>query len=208
MTGHSISHFKASLEQRKGERKILNEQHKESVKNHKTLKIELVEIEKAQIIIQQVALETQNELKYHIHSLISLALSSVFGPDSPKFEMEFMERRNKTEADLYLVDKNGNRFSPLDERGGGIVDVCSFALQICFWSLQNPRSRNTLVFDEPLKFLKGNDLPEKGAEMIKQLSEKLNLQIIMISHIPTQIESADKVFEITQDTKGVSHVTE
>ncbi|NIU00181.1 MAG: hypothetical protein GWN01_04340, partial [Nitrosopumilaceae archaeon] len=50
--------------------------------------------------------------------------------------------------------------------------------------------------DEPLKWLKGGDLPIKGSHMIKEISKKLGIQIIMISHSPELIEGADRVFEV------------
>ena len=40
------------------------------------------------------------------------------------------------------------------------------------------------------------DLHHKAAEMLKEISEKLGLQIIMVTHSEELIEAADKVFTI------------
>ena len=48
------------------------------------------------------------------------------------------------------------------------------------------------------------ELQPKAGEMIKMLSDKLKIQFIIITHNQDIIESADKVFEIKQNSKGVS----
>lgn len=80
--------------------------------------------------------------------------------------------------------------------------MASFALRCAFWSLK--KTRHTLVLDEPFKFL-SRDLIPKAAEMVQMISKELNLQIIMVSHIPDFIDSADKVFVVSQ-TMGESSV--
>jgi len=201
-----IKTFRNKLEQRKGAFSELSNMREAQIRKRDGFVKDRDEIEQAQVIIQEVALETQQNLQYRISSLISLALSSVFGADAPKFDIQFVYKNNRTAAELFLLDDMGNQYDPLNDRGGGVADVCAFALQICFWSLQNPRSRNTLILDEPLKWLKGGDLPVRGAEMIKQLSEKLDVQIVMVSHSDELIESADRVFTVTKDENGVSHL--
>lgn len=207
MSGN-ITTFRHKLEQRKGAHTTLVDQCNSLTTKLDTFKSDRNNIERAQIIIQEVALETQENLRFRISSLISLAISSVFGEDAPKFDIQFEHKNNRVVAQLFLVDGEENQYDPLDDCGGGLADVCAFALQICFWSLQTPQSRNTLILDEPLKWLKGGDLPIKGAEMIKQLSTKLGLQIIMVSHSEELIDTADRVFEVTKNQKGVSLINQ
>lgn len=158
------------------------------------LGIALLEIEEARNIIQLVAKKTQKKLEYHLAEIVSLALASVFS-DPYIFEIEFMERRNKTEADLYFV-RHGKRITPKTSSEGGAIEIAAFALRIALWSLYRPNTRPVLIIDEPLKWLKGLDYPEKGAAMIKELSDKIGVQIIMVSHITDQIASADNVIEV------------
>ena len=86
-----------------------------------------------------------------------------------------------------------------------MVDVASFALRISLWALKNPKSRNTLLLDEPFKNLSRKYLP-KASDMLKKLCDRMKLQIIMIAHPPELIEAADRVFNVELDKKGVSHV--
>jgi DNA repair exonuclease SbcCD ATPase subunit len=138
-------------------------------------------LEKAQMIIQQVAKMTQQELEYHIAELVSLALSSVF-PDPYELHLDFVTRRNRTEADISFTSSNsGEKIHPATGTGGGAVDVAAFALRISGWHLKRPRSRNTMIFDEPFRFL-SKDLQSKASDMLKEISEKLNLQMIIVTH--------------------------
>lgn len=167
------------------------------------LSLQVIYCEEACVIIQNVAQLTQEQLTYRISELVSLALAAVFD-DPYEFRVEFVLRRNRTEADLWFR-RNGKKIHPLSASGGGAVDVASFALRVALWSLMQPRSRNTFILDEPLHFLKGDELPEKGALMMAEISKKVQLQILMVSHIPDQIEGADKVIAVSRKS-GVSRV--
>lgn len=152
---------------------------------------ELQYIEQAKIIVQQVAQETQRQLEYFISDTVSLPLSAIF--DNPySFETEFVLRRGKTECDLYFV-RNGKRVHPLDASGGGAVDVASFGLRLSLWSLN--KNRPVIVLDEPFKHLSVNLHPQ-AMQMLKEVSERLNLQIIIVSHSEEIIEGADRIFKI------------
>jgi hypothetical protein len=154
----------------------------------------------AREIVHEVGLKTQQQLEYHISNIVSLAEESVF-EDPYKFEARFTERRNQTECDLWFV-RNENRISPVDAAGLGSVDVAGFALRLASWSMENPRSRNTLIQDEPFKHLKGLDENVRVIAMVKELSKKLNIQIIMVhdERVPmSEIKKgADKIFNTTK----------
>lgn len=160
------------------------------------------DISEARAVIQKVAQDTQRSLEYHISNLVTLALASVF-PDPYKFVLEFNQRRNKTEADLMFL-KGAQRVDPESGSGGGPLDVASFALRVAAWSIN--KTRPVIILDEPFKFVSVDLQPDCSA-MLKMLSKELGLQIIMISHLPDIIGSADKVFSV-RVVGGVSVVTD
>lgn len=190
------------IEQQKGKQSL-------TLKTIDSLKSELVQKkrtlrqhEQALILIKEAGLKTQQQLQYHISDITSLALDAVF--DEPyKLVAEFLERRNKTECDLFFVREN-ERIDPLSASGGGAVDVAAFALRIASWSMQKPKSRNVIILDEPLKYLSEN-YQEKGSAMIKEISQRLGIQFIIVTHEQTLASYADKVFEVSIK-KGVSQV--
>jgi len=194
--------YREFLTRYKGQREQVRVRQGELKKKLLQLQSERLEIEQASVIIQETAQLTQKELRYQISELVTLALTSIF-EDPPEFEVGFEQRRNQMECDMHFV-VNGNSVHPLTASAGGEADVAAFALQIALWSLKTNRTRPLLVLDEPLKFLKGKNYPERGARLIKDISDKLGIQIIYVTHIPEQVESADNVI-IIKKKRGISY---
>lgn len=149
---------------------------------------------KARIIFQEVAQQTEQNLEDHISNLVSLALKAV-SPDFPDFVAEFTIRRNQLECDLWFENK-GNRSHPMYSSGGGPKDVASFALFVSYWSMGN--KAGCLVLDEPFKYV-SPDLQGNVGDMIRMISDKLNLQLIIVSHADTVNESADRQFIVEME---------
>lgn len=200
----SLTTLRNTLERKRGQQEQIQNNITDAEEKLARLKIDLQHHEEARELIKQVGLKTQETLAFHISDITSLALQAVFD-DPYDLIVEFVERRNKTECDL-LFEKDGNRINPIDASGGGVVDVASFALRVASWSMNHPRNRNTIILDEPMRFL-STDLQPKASQMLKQLSEKLGLQFIIITHEEELTAEADKVFVVSQ-SKDISKVTE
>lgn len=188
-----IDHYKKEITLAKGAKNILEERlntYKKDIKEAETLQ---KAIEQAQILIQTTAKETQEKLRYHIEDIVNTALDTCF-PGEYNFVVDFEIKRGKTEAELYLL-KDGERIDPMSSTGGGVVDIVSFALRLSAWSLS--KTDNLIVLDEPFKFL-SVDLRPLAGQILKRLSEKLGLQIIMVTHDEEMIDISDKVFKVTQ----------
>lgn len=194
----NLQTIRQRLEQQKGQ-KIQIEQSITQLKESLTdIKRNIRRHEQAREIVRAVGIETQRQLQFHISDITSLALDAVF-PDPYELKVEFVERRNKTECDLKFVRDN-MEVDPLTASGGGAIDVAAFALRIASWSMQRPRTRSTIILDEPFKHLKGAEANLKVLHMISEISRKIGVQIIMVSdeRIPREdiIENADRVFEV------------
>ena len=133
--------------------------------------------------------------------MVSSALAAIWD-DPYEFKLEFVQKRNKTEAELWIV-REGEKMKPLDASGGGVVDVLSLALRMAFWSLDKTK-RPLLLLDEPLKMLSKNKA-KLAMEMLQMLSSKLGIQILMVSHNEEFIAGADKQFRVSLKN-GVSIV--
>lgn len=202
----SLKEIRSIVEQRKGQAK---EVHNRLLKFQEEISIITKKIdcsEKVRIIIQKIAKETQEELEYHISDIVTMALAAIF--DTPyKFKIKFIIKRNKTECELLFENEKGNLIDPLSASGGGVIDIASFALRIALYTLQLPRSRNTISLDEPFRFLSKDLIPRAGV-LLETLSKKLNLQFIIITHIKELAEEVDdkKVFKLSIK-KGISSIT-
>ena len=196
--------FRSAIERKKGQLEQIQKSKKESETKIKRLKKEIYFSEQAQIIIHKVAKETQDQLEFHISSLVSLALASVFS-NPYEFSVEFVTRRNAIECDLSFLRKNQKR-DPFGG-GGGTVDVASFGLRTSLWSLQ--KNRPVLILDEPFRNVNdpSRKLHNKLAEMVKMISDRLGIQIIIVSLHPELAAIGDKVFNVGI-TDEISHVIE
>jgi len=200
-----VEDLRNEIEQRKGEYRRLKKIEKKTKREQIVCEKKLAALQKALQILRLVGLKTQQQLEFHISDLVSMALSSVFH-NPYKLAVEFVERRGKTECDLYF-ERDGNKIEPIGSAGGGAVDIASFALRLASWSMQNPKSRNTLILDEPFRFLSPGFLPQ-ASELLKEISKKLDVQIIAVTHSDTLANMADRQFVCKLKKNGVSVIKE
>jgi len=154
---------------------------------------------KSQEFVQEIAKKVQSQLSSSIDSIVNLGLSSVF-PDYD-FEMEYVSNRGKTEVQFNLKNKD-TVIDPMFQCGGGLVDVLCFCLRIAVYSISNVN--NCIILDEPFRFISKN-LRNNIAELLHVISEKLNIQIIEVTHITEFSENSDnKIF--IKKIDGISEV--
>lgn len=152
-------------------------------------------LQKAKAVIIEVGENTQREIKEYIEETVTLALQSVYGDDY-QFIVEFdYTKREQFEVSFY-IDHLGIKLEPRkDTCGGGVIDVCSFALRMVCLTLETPDVEAVLILDEPFKNVSSKFIPLVG-QMVVDISHLLNLQIIMVTHIDGFIETADNIIYV------------
>lgn len=200
---NSIKNIRSEVDKRRGQQQQIEKDLSLTQSKLEKNQTELIAHEQAREVIKEVGQKTQQALAFHISDISTLALEAVFGKDAYNLVVDFVQRRNKTECDLWF-ERAGQRINPIDGSGGGAVDVAAFALRVASWSMERPRTRPVIILDEPMRFL-SQDLQPKASEMIKELSEKLNLQFIIITHESELTHQAQKIFEMKQFS-GVSRI--
>jgi len=195
--------LRRKFDQQRGRQLTIESEIEQATARIRDCKREFRRHEQAREVVKEVGLKTQNQLSFHIGDIASLALEAVF-EEPYELKVEFVERRNKTECDIYFL-RDGERVNPTDASGGGAMDVAAFALRVASWSMTTPRSRNTLILDEPMRFL-DKDRQYQASKMIKEISDRLGVQFIIITHEATLTEAADKVFQV-QIRNGKSNVS-
>ena len=191
------------LDELKSELSHLQKKQSETEDSLKYTKARAEAMKKARIIIQTVAQETQKNLEYHLTYPVTDALDYVF-PDKIKFVAKIEMARGKTECVL-LFDERGHEYKPLKGSGFGPVNITCFVLRICFWGLN--KNRPTIILDEPFRDL-SPDFQNKTSELIKRISKKLGIQIIIVSHQDDINIAADKTFVVTKNLEGISKIEE
>ena len=71
--------------------------------------------------------------------------------------------------------------NPKEDNGGGLCDVISFANIIAFWKMDRSNKRNIIFLDEPFKFINSTKLRERCSEMLRDISYKFDLQMIIVT---------------------------
>lgn len=192
--------IRTMIDGKKGELAILQASLKQYELQYDKYKTNLDYIVEAQLVLQQTAQKTQQRLSYHISSFITSALESIWGEDSYTFTLNFIEKRNKTEVEMLLHTNEGDiDLKDLNSIrvGGGILDIVALALRIALWSLQ-VHPKKIMILDQPLSNVDQNYLPKAG-ELIKELSDKLDIQFIIINHNPALADIADNNIEVVKE---------
>ena len=190
-----LQSYQSFVQSKLSERNVLISQLQQKEEEIKDSKYYLNNLIKARWTLAEVAKLTQQKVSNHIESLVTMAIQSVYDSNFT-FHCDFDIKRNKSECILSIKEKDGRNFTPKDEDGGGILDVISTALRIVLWTMQEPRSINTFVLDEPGKFL--GDLIEPFGVFIKEVSRKLNIQFIIVSHDQRLKSIGDRIWNVTK----------
>ena len=188
-----LEEFTRQIYSAKGRAEQLSETIQSISQRRDSQTIELDAVEKAQVLFQTVAQQTQEKLRFHIEDIVQSALDTCY-PGRYEFKVIFEIKRGKTEARI-ILDREGQELPPQDATGGGIVDLISFSLRLAAWSLS--KTDPLIILDEPWKWLSVNLRPLAG-EILKGLSTKMGLQIVMVTHDEEMINAADRVFNVKQ----------
>ena len=127
-------------------------------------------------------------------SLVTEALTSIFEKDI-RFNIRLYSYRNEPAIDISVIEDN-LEVDPQKSCGGGLNDVISFVIKIIFIYLK--RSSKIIILYEPLKFL-SRDYIEQSSNFIHEISKRMNIQIILVSHKPDLEISCDKLITIEKN---------
>jgi len=186
-----------------GEKKSLTRLLRKEKDTRRKMKIQIRRIGQAIQLVQRAAGLTQSQIQIHISPLVTRALRLIFSTPLD-FVLSFRSVRGRSEAVFQVCRPGGAPIDPLESSGGGVIDVVSFALKICLWCMQTPRPAPVMILDEPFRYLSG-DLIIRAGELLRELSDQLNMQFIIITHSRHFISQADRLFQV-RIKNGVSRV--
>jgi hypothetical protein len=125
-----------------------------------------------------------------------MALQAVFEEDI-RLDLQFVEHKDKTTASIKFL-RGDLLTDPMDADSGGACDIASEALRDSLWCLKKPKTRQLMIRDEPAKNINDptREMQKRYAEMVRQISDRLGLQFIIVTMLPELADVADKVFVI------------
>lgn len=140
-------------------------------------------VQEAQRAVQAIAQEVQRQVHRRVAAVVSRCLTAVFD-DPYQFEIRFDQKRGKTEAKMVFSRDGLECDDPLNEIGGGCVDVAALALRLACLLMTCPRPRRFCCLDEPFKNVRGRQNKARTRELLVRLSEDLQLQVLISTDIP------------------------
>ncbi len=155
----------------------------QEVKAFKQAQQDLRDAEEARARAQAVAQLVQQQAHAQIAGVVTSCLHSVFGEDSYRFQIKFVQKRGKTEAQLvFLRGTDGMEITdPINEDSGGVVQLSAFVLRLACLVLAKPRLRRLIVMDEPFAHVSASYRPAVRS-MLQQLSKDFGVQFLMVTH--------------------------
>ena len=146
-------------------------------------KTSVIRIESARSISQVIAEELQSRAHDRIARVVTRCLEAVFD-DPYEFKIVFERKRGKTEALLVLTRDGQVLDRPMDEVGGGVLDVAGLALRLACVLVSRPPARRVLILDEPFRFIRGAENRSRTKRMLELLAEEFGVQWIINTDIP------------------------
>jgi len=200
-----MSDFKQNYLKYKTERDFYRKELKNVNKSKKRLKRNIKEEKDVLLIFQEVAAKTQTKFTETVEKLVTMALQDVYDKN---FRFKLILERKRSKIECRPTIKEGKfEYDLKTEKGGGLIPIISIAMRIVLWQLMPNRTRNIFILDEPIKCNLGGEMILKTFAMLKSISEKMGVQIILVTHHEDLKDIADKVFEVRQEN-GISYITE
>jgi len=154
--------------------------------------------------LENVANSRRGAMKAQIENVVTEALSFIYG-DTYRIELVYDVKNNRSFMEIELVKETpqGPVRRQMDGFGGGVSDTISVPLRLLVL-LASRQTDPVCILDECYKHM---DLTrvDRVAEFMCDVSHRLALQVIMLSHHVAMHEVADSAWHVT-DKDGTSVV--
>ncbi len=160
--------------------------------------------------LEEVANSRRGSMKGRIEAVLTEALRLVYGP-TRKIELEYTVKNNRSHLAFELVKdtKAGEVRRVLDGTGSGlgVSDTVSVPLRLLVLLGMKGQSDKVCVLDECYKHVNTERVP-LVVQFLKVLTERLGMQVILLSHHQQIRGEVDAAYEVTEgaESSAVSRV--
>lgn len=151
--------------------------------------------QKAGDIIRIVADDRRTCMKERVEKLLSYGLTAAFN-EPMKAELTYQAWGMSDRISITITDRNVTTQIE-DSRGGGVVNIVSFLLELLILHTFSPAQRKLLLLDEPFSMVSEGNVEAVGS-LVSELAHKMGIQIVLITHSTALAESGDKVYRISK----------
>lgn len=154
--------------------------------------------------LEDLANARRGSMKGRIESIITEALRLIYD-DSYRAELTYSVKNNRSHLAIEMVrdTPDGEVRRDMGGIGGGVSDTMSVPLRLMVL-MGAKQTDKVCVLDECWKHM-DNERVEFVAKFVRVLSDRLNIQVVFLTHHSAMRSFADRVCEVTED-KGRSKV--
>jgi hypothetical protein len=200
-----IKDQKLTLIKLKGVKEQLEKQIKEEQDSLATLQEEQKLNSQANLFMLSEIVDRRQSQLQAIQSIATSALQQIYGDEySLKFET-FEEQRkdgvNNFKIEIKIISPhNGENIETglLNERGGGLIEVVSFALRIA--ALKWLKYNGPILLDEAWKSMSNDYKIDRVVEFLREVTDSTERQVILVTHMFDKFgPEADNIVHITKE---------
>lgn len=159
-------------------------------------KSELEVSEEVVDLLTKYASLKEDEIKTKIDRVITKGLRAIFPDEDFESRLDFTVKRGQAVAEPKLITGELET-NIVDADSGGVANVVGFLYQLLVLALRKPRQRQIIFADEPFKNLSEEYLEATG-EFIRTLTDRLGMQVVLITHQHELKSVADIVYRFTK----------
>lgn len=148
--------------------------------------------------LEDIANSRRGYMKDRIEAVITEAFQMIYG-DNYRVELVYSIKNNRSCLDIEVckTTKYGEVRRLINGVGGGVPDTICVPLRLMVL-LGSKQTDKVCVLDESYKHMDLERI-DSVAEFIKELSQKLGMQIILLSHHEIMENYADKTWVVSDD---------
>jgi len=199
-----IADLRSAADKAIGFRDALTKQRDDNTKEIKRLENEDATLRLVASLIRSLA---DAEVKEGIDAVTKLqteGLQEIFYDQDLRMEAEITEQRGKVAVNLLTVDTKAEgieiKDDPLESMGGAVATVESVLLRVIVVLRRNMRPM--LLLDETLGAVAKGYI-ERVAGFLTTLCQRLDMDILAVTHDPLLIDAAQKAYVIEPTPRGV-----
>lgn len=186
------------LTQKEGESLFVSKQKEQIESKLKQDKEKVILIDKTIAFVQKFTELSRKETLDKMSFIVTTALQDI-KDSNLSFKINYDKKRNMPVADFLIHSDLLNKdMGIMESCGGTLFDIVEFSLRVSLLLKWKPSLSRIFILDESFKHVSPQDRP-KLAKFVRDLSEKLDLQIILISHSQEVTEDAHKIFAVSYD---------
>jgi DNA repair exonuclease SbcCD ATPase subunit len=163
--------------------------------------------DRAAAVLTSIGEKRQESVQYQIETLVTQGLQTIFSDDLSFHVVSSIKGKvpvvdfivRTTFPDGRMIDT-----PVMDARGGGLAVVVGFLLRLVVLLLSKDKCAQVLFLDETFAMVSKEYLP-KVASFLRELVDKSEIQVVLVTHSNELTENADIVYRLMQDSDGCTN---